>query len=352
MERFVDDMIAKSTAMCKGRKFIKYPTKWSLFNDATDNLQIDKMDSSIQFKGKNIIFVASFSDNAVTMSQFHMIVYLCECFASTVTVLLPYYSTGTMERVDIGDDGVVPTANTLALLFSGLPLVGRPVRVMTYDLHTLQNRFYVGGRALASLHTAIPLVHRLVRERNNGINAIAFPDEGAHKRFRNLFKGAGLGPDDVIICSKVRDGDKKVIKISDGRPEGKHVLIIDDQTKSGGTLIECAKAIIRMSSTTKVSAFVTHAICTDEFWSKFTPDETGDIPINKFKMFYTTDSIPGLKEAMELGIHRVLNWTKTAPDKTGNLITTPYDRDANISGDSIGKKITILPLAELILRDL
>jgi hypothetical protein len=69
-------------------------------------------------------------------------------------------------------------------------------------------------------------------------------------------------------------------------------------------------------------------------------------------MFYTTDSIPGLKEAMKLGIHRVLNWTKTAPDKNGDLITTPYDRDAKISGGSIREKITILPLAELILRDL
>ena len=34
-------------------------------------------------------------------------------------------------------------ASTLARLFSNLPRVGKPIRVMTYDLHTLQNRFYL-----------------------------------------------------------------------------------------------------------------------------------------------------------------------------------------------------------------
>jgi hypothetical protein len=30
-------------------------------------------------------------------------------------------------------------------LFSNLPRVGKPIRVMVYDLHTLQNRFYLSG---------------------------------------------------------------------------------------------------------------------------------------------------------------------------------------------------------------
>ena len=30
-------------------------------------------------------------------------------------------------------------------LFSNLPRVGKPIRVMVYDLHTLQNRSYLSG---------------------------------------------------------------------------------------------------------------------------------------------------------------------------------------------------------------
>ena len=35
---------------------------------------------------------------------------------------------------------------------------GPPARLMVYDLHTLQNRFYFGDGALATLHTAFPLL--------------------------------------------------------------------------------------------------------------------------------------------------------------------------------------------------
>lgn len=40
---------------------------------------------------------------------------------------------------------------------------------------------------------------------------IAFPDDGAHKRFASQF-----GSLDMIICGKVRDGDKRIITIKEG----------------------------------------------------------------------------------------------------------------------------------------
>ena len=46
-----------------------------------------------------------------------------------------------MERVVV--EGEVATANTLARLLSSLPPCGKTTRVMFYDLHTLQNRFYL-----------------------------------------------------------------------------------------------------------------------------------------------------------------------------------------------------------------
>jgi len=47
----------------------------------------------------------------------------------------------TMERVV--REGTVATAATYAHMFSSLPSCGRPTRLMVYDLHTLQNRFYL-----------------------------------------------------------------------------------------------------------------------------------------------------------------------------------------------------------------
>jgi len=46
-----------------------------------------------------------------------------------------------MERVV--HEGQVATAATYAHMFSSLPNCGKPTRLMVYDLHTLQNRFYL-----------------------------------------------------------------------------------------------------------------------------------------------------------------------------------------------------------------
>ena len=178
------------------KRFIMYKTRWAKFSDGSDDIEIlgavgmtgnvtHEINSPTYFKGKDILFVASFHSNEDTMSQFHVLAHLCESFANSLTILLPFYATGTMERVDIGKNGVIPTANTLARLFNGLPQMGNPIRLMTYDLHTLQNRFYLTGHAIASLHTAVPLMCKRILSLH--IDCIAFPDAGAHKRFSDLF---------------------------------------------------------------------------------------------------------------------------------------------------------------------
>ena len=372
----------KTTGPSKTTLFL-YNCRWGKFSDLSDDIEIENMKSPTQFKDKNILFLASFHNNDVTMSQFHVISFLCECLAASVTVLLPYYSTGTMERVDINKDGVIPTANTLALLFNGLPSVGRPIRMMTYDLHTLQNRFYLTGHAVATLHTAIPLLIDVIRESQESgstpITAVAFPDEGSHKRFGIMFKN--VDPPlptnlELIICSKVREGTGRVVKIAEGDASGKHVIIIDDQTKSGGTLIECARALKRenkgVSGAALVSGFVTHAICTDDFWSRFIPaadyiktvkgssrSRSGDNEpsINVIENFYCTDSFPIEDEIRKIRPGKILSWMKVSnvDGGEGKAIKEVSEFKATIDEASLSRiqrKIQILSLNKLVLKDL
>lgn len=42
-----------------------------------------------------------------------------------------------------------------------------------------------------------------------------------------------------IVCAKVREGDQRIVRIKEGDPSGRHVVIVDDLVQSGGTLIEC-----------------------------------------------------------------------------------------------------------------
>jgi phosphoribosylpyrophosphate synthetase len=61
------------------------------------------------------------------------------------------------------------------------------------------------------------------------------------------------------------------------------VVIVDDLAMSGGTLLECRRAL-KDSGARAVSAYVTHAVFPQETWRKFT--DAG------FDHFWVTDSVP------------------------------------------------------------
>jgi phosphoribosylpyrophosphate synthetase len=83
------------------------------------------------------------------------------------------------------------------------------------------------------------------------------------KRFQSQFYDYPL-----ILCHKVRDGDKRIITVKEGDVKGKHVLIVDDLVKTGGTLVECKNALLRAGAS-KVSAYVTHAVFPQNSWQRF-----------------------------------------------------------------------------------
>jgi len=281
--------LAKRLVTYNPQRFTYHVTHWGKFPDGTDNIEIGGFTPQNQIRGEHVLFLASFHNNDVTLSQFHVIQTLCESFLETLTVVLPYYPTGTMERVT--KEGQVATASTLARLFSNLPRIGKPIRVAVYDLHTLQNRFYLSGNALASMHSGLPLLLKKLGEATSKINCVAFPDEGACKRFSHIFVEAF--PDwPIVICGKVRDGEKRIVTIQDGDPKDLHVIIVDDLVQTGGTLIECAGALKRAGAAS-VSAYVTHAVF-PKGWKKFSRNESGQE--SPFDTFFVTNSNPSVTD--------------------------------------------------------
>lgn len=264
--------------------FTYHETSWGRFPDGTDNIKVGGFTPSNQLRGENVLFLASFHNNDVLVRQLHVIIMLLESMISSMTIVLPFYPTATMERVT--EEGVVATASTLARIFNTLPSCGPPSCLMVYDLHTLQNRFYMSGHTVAQLETAIPLLKCAFAQRPQRgkarIDCIAFPDDGAAKRFGKMFDEFPL----PVTCGKHRIGDQRVVRIMDGDPAGKNVLIIDDLVQSGGTLYECAAAL-KAAGAASVSAYCTHGIFPNEAWRRFTTG--GDRCV--FEDFYLTNSV-------------------------------------------------------------
>lgn len=184
------------------------------------------------------------------------------------------------------EEGDVATAFTMARILSNIPISrGGPTSLVIYDIHALQERFYFGDQVLPLFETGIPLLkQRLHQLPESEKIVIAFPDDGAWKRFHKQ-----LDHFPMVVCNKVREGDKRIVRLKEGNPEGCHVVIVDDLVQSGGTLIECQK-VLAANGAAKVSAYVTHGVFPKRSWERFV-HKSEDLE-KAFAYFWITDSCP------------------------------------------------------------
>ncbi|WCJ38510.1 Ribose-phosphate pyrophosphokinase 4 [Euphorbia peplus] len=255
---------------------------WRKFEDGFPNLFIPNAQA---IRGHNVAFLASFSSPKVIFEQLSIIYALPKLFISSFTLVLPFFPTGTSERME--DEGDVATAFTLARILSNIPTSrGGPTSLVTFDIHALQERFYFGDNILPCFESGIPLLKNRLQQLPDSNNiAIAFPDDGAWKRFHKQLQHFPM-----IVCAKVREGNQRIVRIKEGDPQGRHVVIVDDLVQSGGTLIECQKVLAKHGAS-KISAYVTHGIFPNRSWERFEADNGGQ-PGNGLTYFWITDSCP------------------------------------------------------------
>ncbi|KAD2803974.1 hypothetical protein R6Q59_031812 [Mikania micrantha] len=255
---------------------------WRKFEDGFPNLSIPNAHG---IRGEHVAFLASFSSPGVIFEQLSISYALPKLFISSFTLVLPFFPTGTSERME--DEGDIATAFTLARFLSNIPISrGGPTSVVIYDIHALQERFYFDDNVLPCFESGIPLLKSRLQQLPDSDNiSIAFPDDGAWKRFHKQLQHFP-----VIICAKVREGDQRIVRIKEGDPKGRHVVIVDDLVQSGGTLIECQKMLAKHGAK-KVSAYVTHGVFPKRSWERFKHD-TGGQPDNGLTFFWITDSCP------------------------------------------------------------
>ncbi|KAH8088689.1 ribose phosphate diphosphokinase [Aureococcus anophagefferens] len=211
------EAMARAIEASQPDRFHFHESSWDKFPDGTDKIVVGGFSPRNLIAGEHVLMLCSFHDNDVTLSQFQVMVMLLQGFIKSLTIVLPFYPTGTMERVVL--EGEVATANT------------RRSRLLPYL-------------------------------EKSGVDAVAFPDDGAAKRFKHMFDPATY---EIIVCGKIRDGDVRSVTVQDGDPAGRNVVIVDDLVQTGGTLYECGVALEQLGAA-KVSAFVAHGVFPQDAW--------------------------------------------------------------------------------------
>ena len=173
------------------------------------------------------------------------------------------------------------------------------------------------------MHTACPLAIDKINAMPAAerIDCVAFPDDGACKRFAKFFQKHLKGVE-IVTCNKVRtDDNKRVVVVSDGSPSAKHVLIMDDLIQTGGTLFECA-ATLKAAGAKSVSGFVVHAVFPGESWKRFLRGGDRDV----FERFWLSSSNPSVCQQIPSGdVFEVLD---LAPSIVHDLEHEPSGRAA------------------------
>lgn len=245
---------------------------WTYFRDGFPNLKID---NAAGLRNQHVVFLATLTEPVEMFAQLAVIFELPRYAVRSFKLILPFYPTGTMERVE--EEGQIATAATLARLLSDIPLtMSGPAQIVIYDIHALQERFYFSHRVIPRLESAVPLLKNSLSAEQN--LAIAFPDEGAWKRFSRMFPEFPQ-----IVCLKARHGDRRGVVVKEGNPEDRHVVIVDDLIMSGGTLIECKNALLAKGAE-RISAFATHGVFPEKSWRRL--ENQG------FHSVWITDSCP------------------------------------------------------------
>jgi len=305
--------VAETVARMSKGKVLLGEISFGHFPDGFPNLRI--MNARV-LKWCQVAFLASLHTPEVIFEQIALIHAIPRELAKTFTVIIPWFPTGTMERVETR--GEVATASSLARLLSVTPHAARgPTQLVIYDIHALQNLFYFTDNVHVQLKGCASLLRSAISALPDKDVVIAFPDDGAHKRFAKSYRNWPQ-----VICHKIREGDKRFVKIKEGEEEckGKHVVIVDDLVQSGGTLIEAAK-VLRQAGAKRVSGFVTHAVFPKDAWKRFVRKQDGgsvdgELPLDKF---WISNSNPIAKKLANVPPFQVLD---IAPIVASSLLET------------------------------
>jgi ribose-phosphate pyrophosphokinase len=193
--------------------------------------------------------------------------------ATQVTAVIPFFSYAKGDKKD------EPRVSIRARVCADCIEAAGADRVLTMDLHSpqIQGFFKIPVDHLY----AMPVLAEYFLRKQIPDLVVAAPDVGFGKqanRFAEMMRAQ------VVIGNKIRQAHDESAKVIDiiGSVEGKNVLIVDDFTISGGTLIEMAVAC-KAHGARDVYACVSHGV--------FSKGSAAKIAASPIKELVLTDTI-------------------------------------------------------------
>lgn len=205
--------------------------------------------------GRDVVLIGgSISDND-TLEMYDLACALVKNGAQTLTLMMPYFGYSTMERAVY--PGEVVTAKTRARLFSAIPTACDGNRVVLLDLHVDGIAHYFEGNIRPIHLYAKQVIFQAIQSLTNGEFVLACTDAGRAKWVQSLANEMNVKPS--FVFKRRVDGSTTEVTAVSAQVKGKHVVIYDDMIRTGGSLLNAARAY-KSAGAKKISVVTTHGV--------------------------------------------------------------------------------------------
>jgi len=239
---------------------------------------------------RDVVLVGGTTSNDVTLELYDLASTIVENGAATLTLIAPWFGYSTMERAVKHGEAV--TAKTRARLFSSMPPSRLGNQIVLLDLHSEGIQYYFEG-GLHPVHVyGKPVIEQLAREIGGERFVLGSTDAGRAKWVESLANDLAV-PAAFVFKRRRGPMETEVTAVST-KLEGECVVIYDDMIRTGGSLINAARAY-REAGAGSVAAIATHGVFTGDALKKIR--DTG-----LFTAIASTDSHPNARKLEKEGL--------------------------------------------------
>lgn len=216
------------------------------FPDGEIHVQIDE-----NIRGTDVFIVQSTSPpaNDHLMELLILIDAAKRASAGRITAVIPFYGYARQDRKS------KPRVPITAKLVANLLVASGVNRILTMDLHAQQITGFFDIPIDHLFSSSVIIDH--LKGNNFSELAVFAPDVGSVKMASAYAEALGA-PFGFVAKRRIDAQTVEAVSVV-GEPEGKEVLLVDDMSESGGTLVEAAK-LLKAKGATSVKAAVAHGV--------------------------------------------------------------------------------------------
>ena len=205
--------------------------------------------------GRHVILVGGTIDDSATLAMYDLACALVKYGAQRLDMVVPYFGYSTMERAIL--PGEVVTAKTRARLFSAIPPASANNHILLLDLHSEGIAHYFEGGLTAFHMYAKPALIPIIRRLGGDNFVLGSTDAGRAKWVESLAND--LNVDAAFILKRRISATETRVTAMNANVAGRCVVIYDDMIRTGGSLLNAAKAY-RDAGATRMVACCTHGV--------------------------------------------------------------------------------------------